>query len=182
MQSLRNLILLLVIVSISATGGYFLYTEILKEKDTTEEVENNEVTEQQNIVEVLLNENLSTLVTAIDKAELRSTLETGEYTVFAPTNEAFSTLGDTLDNLLKDENKESLQDVLKYHVVMGKVRAEDLKNNQSIETLSGGKLTVLIENDNVYLQDESGQKVMVVKVDLEAENGVVHVIDRVLLK
>lgn len=126
---------------------------------------------------------LSTLVTAVKAASLVDTLQaTGPYTVFAPTNEAFEALPEgTLATLLKPENVEQLKSILTYHVVSGKVMAQDLKDGQEITTVQGGKLTVSITDGKVYLTDAKGNKVMVEKADVNADNGIVHVIGGVLL-
>ncbi len=126
---------------------------------------------------------LSTLVTAVKAASLVDTLQaSGPYTVFAPTNEAFEALPEgTLTTLLKPENVDQLKSILTYHVVSGKVMAQDLKDGQEITTVQGGKLTVSITDGKVYLTDAKGNKVMVEKADVNADNGVVHVIGGVLL-
>jgi uncharacterized surface protein with fasciclin (FAS1) repeats len=126
---------------------------------------------------------LSTLVTAVKAANLVDTLqESGPYTVFAPTNEAFEALPKgTLASLLKPENQVKLKSILTYHVVAGKVMSSDLKDGQEITTVEGSKLTVSIEDGKVYLTDATGNKVMVQQADIDAKNGVVHTIDGVLL-
>lgn len=126
---------------------------------------------------------LSNLVTAVKAASLVDTLSgTGPYTVFAPTNAAFEALpAGTLDSLLKPENVDKLKAILTYHVVSGKVMAADLKDGQEIDTVQGGKLKVSIMDGKVYLIDAKGNKVMVEKADVNADNGVVHVINGVLL-
>jgi uncharacterized surface protein with fasciclin (FAS1) repeats len=102
--------------------------------------------------------------------------------VFAPTNAAFEALpAGTLDTLLKPENVDQLKAVLTYHVVPGKVLASDLKDGQEITTVQGGKITVSIMDGKVYLIDAKSNKVMVEKADVNADNGVVHVIGGVLL-
>ena len=120
---------------------------------------------------------LSTLVTAVKVAELVETLNgDGPYTVFAPTNEAFSNLADgTLDMLLKEGNKGQLQGILTYHVVSGKIMSSDLKDGQMVETVQGNKLKVSL-SDGAKIN-----KAKVVKADVEASNGVVHIIDGVLM-
>jgi uncharacterized surface protein with fasciclin (FAS1) repeats len=126
---------------------------------------------------------LSTLVTAVKAASLVDTLQgTGPYTVFAPTNAAFDALpAGTLDTLLKPENVDQLKSILTYHVVPGKVLASDLKDGQVITTVQGENITVSIMDGKVYLIDAKGNKVMVEKADVNADNGVVHVINGVLL-
>jgi len=121
---------------------------------------------------------LSTLVSAVQAADLVDTLNSeGPFTVFAPTNEAFAALPDgTLDSLLLPENKQQLSDILTYHVVAGKVMASDLSDGQVIETVNGETLTVSIKDGKVMIGDAE-----VVTADVEASNGVVHVINAVLL-
>lgn len=128
-------------------------------------------------------EALSTLVTAVKAAELVDTLQgEGPYTVFAPTNAAFEALPDgTLASLLLPENKGQLQSILTYHVVPGQVMASDLSDGQVITTVQGGTLTVKITDGMVYLVDATGNEVQVEKADVDASNGVVHIIDGVLL-
>jgi uncharacterized surface protein with fasciclin (FAS1) repeats len=120
---------------------------------------------------------LSTLVQAVTAADLAETLQ-GErpYTVFAPTNAAFGAVPqDTLDQLLAPSGKEQLTDVLTYHVVEGDVMAADLRDGQAIKTVQGGELTVSIDEDRVKIGDAT-----VIQPDVDASNGIVHVIDTVL--
>ncbi|MDX5418889.1 MAG: fasciclin domain-containing protein [Hymenobacteraceae bacterium] len=121
---------------------------------------------------------LSTLVQALQAADLVGALQgAGPYTVFAPTNEAFAALpAGTLDNLLKPENKQQLADILKYHVVEGNVKSTDLTNNMSAKTLNGADLKVMLNGSNVKINDAN-----VTMADVAASNGVVHVIDKVIL-
>lgn len=128
-------------------------------------------------------EALSTLVTAVKAAGLVETLQgEGPFTVFAPTNAAFEALPEgTVANLLKPENKDQLAAVLTYHVVSGKVLSSDLSDGQVIDTVQGGKLKVSIEDGKVYIVDAKGGKALVEKADVDAGNGVVHVINSVLL-
>ena len=125
----------------------------------------------------------STLVAGVKAAELVDTLQSeGPFTVFAPTNEAFEALPEgTLDELLKPENKDQLTDILTYHVVAGKVMAADLSDGQEVETVQGGILTVGIDGEAVTLTDEAGNTVNVVDTDIDAGNGVIHVIDGVVM-
>ena len=124
----------------------------------------------------------STLVAGVQAAELVDTLQAeGPYTVFAPTNDAFEALPEgTLDELLLPENKDQLTDILTYHVVAGEVMAADLSDGQEVETVQGGILTVGIDGDSVTLTDENGNTVNVVATDIQASNGVIHVIDGVV--
>ncbi|MEC7753419.1 MAG: fasciclin domain-containing protein [Bacteroidota bacterium] len=124
------------------------------------------------------NENLSTLVAAVKAAGLVETLKgDGPFTVFAPTNEAFAALPDgTLEMLLKPENKDKLIAILTYHVVAAKVMSTDLSNGQKAKTVQGEQVSVMINNGRVMI---SGAQVVV--ADVKASNGVVHVINKVIL-
>lgn len=119
----------------------------------------------------------STLVAAVQAAGLVDTLKgDGPFTVFAPTDEAFAALPEgTVEMLLLPENKDQLVAVLTYHVVPGKVMSSDLTNNMMAPTAQGGDVTIMTEG-GVKVNDAS-----VVSADIDASNGVIHVIDTVLL-
>ena len=145
-----------------------------------------------NIVENAVNsKDHTTLVAAVKAADLVDVLSSaGPFTVFAPTNEAFNMLPKgTVDNLLKPENKEKLQSVLKYHVVAGKISAEDLKkmikdNNgkATLKTVEGDNLYASFDKkDNIWIWDENGGKAMITIADVNQSNGVIHVVNHVLL-
>jgi uncharacterized surface protein with fasciclin (FAS1) repeats len=120
---------------------------------------------------------LSTLVTAVSTAELVDTLQgEGPFTVFAPTNAAFQKLGDEqVQSLLEPENRDQLTKILTYHVVPGRLTAAELSDGQKLETVAGETLPVEVDGGTVMVGDAS-----VVQPDVEASNGVVHVIDGVL--
>lgn len=120
----------------------------------------------------------TTLVAAVTAAGLVETLKgAGPYTVFAPTNSAFAALpAGTVDGLLKPESKAALTNVLTYHVVSGAVKAADLKDGQKVKTLQGEELTVSIKGGKVMINNAN-----VSAADLIGSNGVVHVIDAVLM-
>jgi uncharacterized surface protein with fasciclin (FAS1) repeats len=124
------------------------------------------------------NPDFSTLVSAVKAADLATTLSgSGPFTVFAPTNEAFSALpSGAVDDLLKPANKEKLASVLKYHVVPGKLMAADLQDGQTLKTVAGEELTVKIMGDKVMV---GGAEVS--QADVAASNGVIHVIGKVLM-
>ena len=129
-----------------------------------------------NIVETAIGaKKFETLVTAVKAAGLVETLSgPGPFTVFAPTDEAFAKLGqETIDSVLK--NKEQLTAILKLHVVSGKVMANKVVTLKEAETL-GGKLPIRVEGNTVMVG-----KAKVIKTDIECSNGVIHVIDTVLL-
>ena len=119
-----------------------------------------------------------TLVTAVQAAGLVDTLKgTGPFTVFAPTDDAFAKLpAGTVEGLLKPENKAKLQAILTYHVVPGKVMAADVANISTAKTVNGQSLAVSAKNGTVMVDNAK-----VVKTDIVASNGVIHVIDTVVL-
>merc|ERR1711871_894132 len=142
-----------------------------------------EIEASQNIVELAsATPDLSTLVTAVKAGGLVDTLSgTGPFTVFAPTNEAFAKLPKaTLDFLLKPENKAKLVDILTYHVASGSVHAADLKNGEKIKTVEGKQVEARIfgsgKNSYVFINNAR-----VTTADVDASNGVVHIIDSVLI-
>jgi len=121
----------------------------------------------------------TTLVAAVTAAELVDTLNgEGPFTVFAPTDDAFAALPEgTVESLLLPENKQALTDILLYHVVSGKVLAADVVGLTSAPTVLGDEITITVKDGNVYLNDT----IQVIITDIEASNGVIHVIDGVLL-
>lgn len=121
---------------------------------------------------------LSTLVAAVKAGDLVEVLKgDGPFTVFAPTNDAFAALpARTVENLLKPENKDKLVAVLTYHVVPGKIMSTDLKNGQKATTVQGSAVTVTLKDGKAMINDAT-----VTAADIEADNGVVHVIDKVIL-
>lgn len=134
--------------------------------------------------------NLTTLVAAVKAAGLVDTLGSpGPFTVFAPTNDAFSALPDgTVETLLKPENKDQLTHILTYHVVSANATAdaamqmiEDDGGEHKVTTVSGDTLTLRMEGDHIVVVDESGNQAMVTQADVLQSNGVVHVIDKVLM-
>ena len=131
------------------------------------------------IVEVAsADDRFSTLVTALQAADLVETLEgEGPFTVFAPTNDAFEALPEgTLDDLLLPENQQQLADILLYHVVPEEVLAADVAQLQSADTVLGPPVQIRVENDQVFINDAE-----VILTDIKASNGVIHVIDAVLI-
>ena len=121
----------------------------------------------------------TTLVAAVEAAELVDTLKgEGPFTVFAPTDDAFAALPDgTLDTLLMPENKQQLTDILLYHVVSGKVMAADVVGLTSAPTVLGPEISITVQDGKVFLNEN----VEVIITDIETSNGVIHVIDAVLL-
>jgi uncharacterized surface protein with fasciclin (FAS1) repeats len=130
------------------------------------------------IVDTAVAWKFNTLVATVKAAGLVETLKgAGPFTVFAPTDEAFAKLpAGTLDNLLKPENKTKLQNILKYHVVAGRVMAADVVKLHSAATVEGQNVTIKTENGAVMVDGAH-----VTKTDIGASNGVIHVIDAVIL-
>lgn len=147
--------------------------------------------QSKNIVEVASSsKDFTTLVAALKAADLVGTLQgEGPFTVFAPTNEAFDKLPEgTVASLLLPENKDKLVKILTYHVVSGDLDASAVvaaikkgKGKAVLTTVSGGILTATMEKDKVKLTSDSGNYAYVIQTDLKASNGVIHVIDSVLL-
>nr|WP_260680633.1 fasciclin domain-containing protein [Thalassotalea sp. PS06] len=124
------------------------------------------------------NDDFSTLVAAVQAAGLVDTLKgDGPFTVFAPTNEAFAKLPEgTVDSLLLPENKDKLVAILTYHVVPGKVLAADVVDLNSATTVQGGDIAIKADSGGVMVDGAN-----VVATDIEASNGVIHVIDTVIM-
>jgi uncharacterized surface protein with fasciclin (FAS1) repeats len=125
----------------------------------------------------------TTLVAAVKAAGLVKTLEgKGPFTVFAPTNEAFAALpAGTVDTLLKPENKATLTKILTYHVVPGKLEAADLTDGKKLKTVEGDDLTVKKSGDSVMIVDAKGGEATVTIPNVNQSNGVIHVINAVLM-
>ncbi|WP_097128660.1 fasciclin domain-containing protein [Spirosoma fluviale] len=144
-----------------------------------------------NIIENAVNsKDHTTLVAAVKAAGLVETLSgAGPFTVFAPTNKAFDKLPKgTVETLVKPENKETLTKILTYHVVAGKMGAADVVKaikdgggKATLNTVSGGTLTAMMKGKNVVLMDAKGGTSTVTIADVNQSNGVIHVIDTVLM-
>jgi uncharacterized surface protein with fasciclin (FAS1) repeats len=132
----------------------------------------------------------TTLVAAVKAAGLVETLQSaGPFTVFAPTNAAFNKLpAGTVDNLLKPENKSQLTSVLTYHVVSGSLDSKELmakmkagKGKVSLKTVQGEEITIWQKGKNLMVKDSKGNSAMITIKDVYQKNGVIHVIDTVLM-
>jgi uncharacterized surface protein with fasciclin (FAS1) repeats len=144
-----------------------------------------------NIIENAVNsKDHTTLVAAVKAAGLVETLQgSGPFTVFAPVNAAFSALpAGTVEALLKPENKGQLTSVLTYHVVAGRINAKSLaklikegKGKATLKTVQGGELTAMMSSDMIWVMDSKGGKAAITITNVNQSNGVIHVIDRVLL-
>jgi uncharacterized surface protein with fasciclin (FAS1) repeats len=126
---------------------------------------------------------LSTLVKAVTAADLAATLSgPGPFTVFAPTDDAFAKIPpETLASLLLPANKAALAKILTYHVVSGKVLKAGIPLGKPIPTVQGGTITIAVEGADVVITDAKGGKSKITATDIEATNGVVHVIDTVIM-
>ncbi|MBZ9728888.1 fasciclin domain-containing protein [Salegentibacter sp. JZCK2] len=159
----------------------------MKAEEERMEMESNSIA-----AKAMATDSLSTLVSALQNANLVATFveNEGPYTVFAPTNSAFEKVDQaTMDELMKSENKDQLATVLKYHVVDDEITASDLSQmiedgdgEASFSTMDGGELKAMMEGDNIVLQDENGNKAIIIATDIEASNGIVHMIDGVVMK
>ncbi|WP_425639037.1 fasciclin domain-containing protein [Algoriphagus yeomjeoni] len=173
MKTLNYLFALALLFTVACSG----------EKTSTEEVEVVEVEEvvaeqPKDIVTLALeNESLTTLVAALKAGGLVETLQgAGPFTVFAPTNQAFAALPEgTVEDLLKPENKDKLVAILTYHVVPGKVISTDLTDGMKASTVNGQDITITT-TDGAKVNGAS-----VIAADVDASNGVVHLVDAVLL-
>ena len=137
-----------------------------------------------NIVENAVNsKDHTTLVAAVKAAGLVDTLSgKGPFTVFAPTNAAFGKLpAGTVDALVKPESKATLTKILTYHVVSGKLEASDLTDGKKLKTVEGEELTVKKSGDSVMIVDAKGGSSTVTIPDVDQSNGVIHVVDTVLM-
>jgi uncharacterized surface protein with fasciclin (FAS1) repeats len=169
-------------LSIGATGLAFAANPM---------VGGGEMFAEKNIVQNAVNsKDHTTLVAAVKAAGLVETLQgKGPFTVFAPTNEAFAALpSGTVENLLKPENKDMLVKILTCHVVGAEAFAKDVrkmvdddKGKHPVKTLGGCTFTAMYDGDKVMLQDENGTVANVTIADVAQSNGVIHVIDKVLL-
>lgn len=172
----------LAIVAMAATIGYAAKNPIVGGK---------EMFPNKNIVENAVNSaDHTTLVAAVKAAGLVDTLMSpGPFTVFAPTNAAFAKLpAGTVDTLLKPENKGMLTKVLTYHVVLGRISSADLKKwikkgdgMATLKTVSGGMLWATMKGNELMLKDEKGAWSTITQANVFQSNGVIHVVDSVVL-
>ncbi len=170
-----SIMLLLSSVALPLVAGYS--TEYMNKKMMSHQKMENKMENKKNLAEIAIsNPDFSTLVAAVKAAGLVDALSGDtELTVFAPTNAAFAKLPKgTVEALLAD--KEKLANILKYHIVAGKVLAKDVVNLDSAKALNGGELEIEVKDGKVYINDSQ-----VIKTDVLGKNGVIHVIDTVLI-
>jgi len=169
----------------------FVVTGITAFAATDPEVGGSPMYANKNIIENAVNsKDHTTLVAAVKAASLVDTLEgAGPFTVFAPTNEAFDKLpAGTVDNLLKSENKATLVKILTYHVVAGRLTTKDLMEQVKaghgkamLTTVQGGMLAVTEKHGKIILTDEKGGMAMITIPNVIQSNGVIQVVDNVLM-
>ncbi len=185
MKTLKILSIALVVFSM-LTG-----TVSFAQKEKTLMVGGAAMYPSKNIVENAVNsKDHTTLVAAVKAAGLVETLQSaGPFTVFAPTNDAFAKLpSGTVETLLKPENLKMLQTILTYHVIAGKMNAKDIDKaikmgggKATLKTVSGGTLTAWMKGKELYITDENGTNSKVTIADVNQSNGVIHVVDTVVL-
>jgi uncharacterized surface protein with fasciclin (FAS1) repeats len=178
---MKNLRLLPIAIGLVATATFSCSApkEEASTTDSTAVVEVAPVEAPKTVVDIAVGSaDHTTLVAAVTTAGLAETLSgTGPFTIFAPSNSAFEALpAGTVESLLKPESKDKLTSILTYHVVAGNVLAADLTDGQKVATLNGQELTVKIKDGVVTI---NGAKVTA--ADLAGSNGVIHVVDAVLL-
>ena len=187
MKKFKLITLFLMVLTMSFGGA--VQAQQMKEKSKM--VGGAEMYPTKNIVEnAAKSKDHTTLVAAITAADLAGVLQgEGPFTVFAPTNAAFAKLpAGTVETLLKPENKEMLQGILTYHVLAGDFKAADVvtaikKSNgtATFKTVNGGELQAMMDGSNVKIKDAAGNVATVTMADVNQSNGVIHVIDTVLL-
>lgn len=180
-----------VILSVLFTGASSVFAQEKMAKEETKMVGGAAMYPSKDIVSNAVNsKDHTTLVAAVQAADLVTTLQgEGPFTVFAPTNAAFDKLpAGTVETLLKPENKTMLQSVLTYHVVAGKYSADDIvkaiktgNGKATFTTVNGAKLTAMLKGKKVQLMDGAGNISTVTIADVNQSNGVIHVIDAVVL-
>jgi uncharacterized surface protein with fasciclin (FAS1) repeats len=178
MKLLKHLTFIALLFAFGCSGSGETTEDTMEDTTAVEEVYEEEVVVEKDIVTLAgETESLSTLVTALQAADLVGTLQgAGPFTVFAPTNEAFAALpAGTLEDLLKPENKDKLIAILTYHVISGEVMSTDLTDGMTAATVNGAEVTINTANG----AQVNGANV--VTADVDASNGVVHVIDQVIL-
>lgn len=180
-----------VIFTVALIAGSSVFAQSKMTKEATKMVGGAAMYPSKNIVENAVNsKDHTTLVAAVTAAGLVEILQSdGPFTVFAPVNKAFEALPDgTVETLLLPENKQALQGVLTYHVLSRKFSAADIvaaikkgKGTATFVTVSGGKLMAKINKGKVQLVDENGGIATVTIADVNQSNGVIHVIDAIVL-
>lgn len=183
-------IILGVVTVASLTGlGWLVYTQNTgdqsdtEQQATTQSAAAEKVTTKNAIEFITDNKDLAAFLSNIELGGLTDTLKgVGTYTILVPTKKAFDSMPEgTLSTLQKPENKAKLADILKYHVLPGAVTSDQLTDGQKIKTVEGGELVVEKKDSTIYFVDAKGGKALVQKSDYKVSNGVVHIVNAVLL-
>jgi uncharacterized surface protein with fasciclin (FAS1) repeats len=188
----KKLIILLILAILIIAGSIFAYWFfVINTSDNSQpnEVQNTESqvdkpASTKNIAELIDdNTKLSTFTDVLKTSGVAETLKgEGPYTVFAPSNEAFNALpSGTLDRLLKPVYSSQLTSITKYHATVGSLLASQLTNGQKIKTINDQELVMSLDGTNVYVIDAKGDKALITKSDIKAKNGVIHIVNTVLL-
>ena len=187
----KSLFSLALVALLSVAATTTVSAQKMKMKEKTVMVGGAAMYPSKNIVENAVNsKDHTTLVAAVKAAGLVETLSSaGPFTVFAPTNEAFGKLpAGTVETLVKPENKATLTKILTYHVVAGRMTSADLvkaikagNGKATLKTVSGGTLTAMMKGKGIELKDEKGGVSMVTIADVMQSNGVIHVVNSVML-
>ena len=198
MENNKSMLMAVIAAAVLIGGGIGIYaftqgddeettpaaSQVVEQETNNDSSASEVAAPSQNIVELAVaTDSLSTLVAAVTQANLVDTLSgTGPFTVLAPTDTAFgdalAALNLTAEQLLA---REDLGDILTYHVISGSVLSTDLTDGMMVETVQGGMLEVDITDAGVFFVDANGGRAQVTAADVKASNGVVHVIDAVLL-
>lgn len=183
MKKLLSAILFISSVILYSCGGAEKGTsENNTEADATQSVGQSNVIDDESAKDVVKiavgSADHSTLVSALKQADLVNSLSNaGPFTVFAPTNAAFDKVPkETLNNLMKDENKAQLQDILQYHVYVGSLKTDLMENGQTLNQVNGGNITITKKDGKTMVNNVAN-----VLASIPASNGIIHVIDAVLL-
>lgn len=184
MKSMKSIALML-------AAALLMNVSFAQKKEKTVEVGGAAMYPSKNIVENAMNsKDHTTLVAAVKAAGLVETLQgAGPFTVFAPTNAAFNMLpAGTVESLVKPENKAALTGILTYHVVAGRLDSKELEKwmkkgdgTAELTTVAGGKLWVMMKDGKWWVKDEKGGTAMITIPNVYQSNGVIHVIDHVLM-
>lgn len=178
-------IIILVIIGAGSVSVYYLLnggtTESEEQANTVTNVESSSTKTTFETLEA--SKELSDITKLITTASLQAQLNgTEQLTIFAPTNKAFDGLDDSAKTIIIDAgNTDVQQDILKYHIVSGSALLNQLSDGQKIKTLLGSDIVVKIENNETYIIDAKGNKAKITKADVKTSNGVVHIVDTVLL-
>lgn len=179
MKTTISMLLKMFILSSTVLASHKLTAVVIDADNVSAEIKDNTLTNQTVMDVIESNPNLSTFLQALSEADLIATLEgTGSFTVFAPSNQAFNALpGNTLKDLMKKENKTKLMMILKNHIVSGKSLTTSSLTNGNMSTMGGKPLHIQVRGSQVTVDSAN-----VIQSDLTASNGVIQIIDKVILR